>query len=287
VHWGKQLLPDSPNANQSVRDRILNELVDYCDYYNIPFEHCVDTMQALKVVPMIRGIGFEYVAFERLRRILPSNVWKVEKPIVNAQSAIQDIDIQVTHIPTDQQITIECKLAGKNSFKIPRLGVGTVKIKCMRSRTVGEEAARTLARRYGVSVDSVMRHRDNYRDVDFDFVITSIGNAFWRTTKDGKYVFRLKPEETEFLHRLFGDSTLSVEQLRKKTFDYLLIARSSSLTVSPQNHVRCVRRRCKEAGTSTNCGFIPNYPIVNLNDTEVWRPIEETSEVFRNFLNER
>lgn len=280
-------MPNSPNANQPLRERILNELIDYCEYYNVPFEHCVDTMHTLKVVPMIRGIGFEYVAFERLKGILPSDVWRVEKPTVNAQSAIQDIDVLVTHIPTDKKITIECKLAGKNSFRIPRLGVGMVKIKCMRSRTVGEEAARTLARRYGVSVDTVMRHRDNYRDVDFNFVITSIGNAFWRTTNEGKYVFRLKPEETEFLHRLFEDGTLSVEQLRKKTFEYLLIAKSSALTVSPQNHVRCVRRRCIEAGTSTNCGFTPNYPIVNLDDVEVWRPIEQTAEVFQNFVDEQ
>lgn len=275
------------NANQQLHERILRELIDYCEYYHVPFEHVVDTMHALKVVPMIRGIGFEYVAFERLKGLLSQEVWKVEKPLINAQSEIQDIDVLITNIATDRKITIECKLAGKNSFKMPRLGQGIVKIKCMRSRTVGEEAARTLSRRYGVSVDNVLNHADNYRPVDFDFVITSIGNAFWRTTSDGQYVFRLKPEELEFLRILFRDYTLTVDQLRRKTFDYLLIARSSRLAVLPENHVRCVRRRCIRAGTSENCGFIPNYPIVNLNDTEVWRPIERAEEVFQNFVDEQ
>jgi hypothetical protein len=272
--------------NQPLHERILRELVDYCEYYNVPFDHVVDTMHALKVVPMIRGIGFEYVAFEKLKEILPQGVWNVEKPAINAQSEIQDIDILVTHGPSGKQITIECKLAGKDSFRIPRLGQGTVKVKCMRSRTVGERAAVPLARRYSISVGDVMHHRDNYRDVDFDLVITSIGNAFWRTDDDGKYVFRPKPEALEFLHRLFGNATLSVEQLRKQTFDYMLIARSSALIVSPQNHVQCVRKQCIRAGTNTACGFIPNYPIVNLNNTDVWRPIERAEEAFLGFVNE-
>src|SRR4030067_2106738 len=220
-------MSDFPNAK--TRNRILNELIEYCKYYNVPFEHVVDTMHALKVVPMIRGIGVEYVAEERLKEILPREFWKVEKPTINAQSAIQDIDVLITQISTGKKIQIECKVAGKDYFRNPKLGQGFIKVKCMRSRTVGEKAAKPLAKRYGVSLRDVLNHKDNYRDVDFDFVITSIGNAFWKTTDEGKYIFHLDDEEKVFLHGLFKDKTLSVDQLRSKTFDYLLIARSSAL----------------------------------------------------------
>ena len=156
----------------------------------------------------------------------------------------------------------------------------------MRSRTVGQKAAKTLAARYGVSVDDVLRHADNYRDVDFNFVVTSIGNALWRTAGDGSYVFEPKSNEIDFFRRFFEDQNLDVESLKERTFNYLLIARASSLTVSPKNNVQCVRRKCKKAGTSKTCGFIPNYPIVNLKDNSIWKPIEKTDEIFEEFINE-
>lgn len=260
--------------------------MNYCNYFNLPFEHIVETMDALKVVPMIRGICFEFTIDDKLREILPRNTWKVTKPVINAQSEIQDIDILVTHISTKQKISIECKLTGKDSFRISK-GIPTVKVKCMRSRTVGPVAAKMLARRYGVRAKNVLRHRDNYRVVDFDFVVTSIGNAFWRTNEDGRYIFNPKPSEIDFLRRFFNDLTLDIDGLKEKTFNYLLIARSSKLNVSPQNNVKCVRRECIKAGTSTNCGFIPNYPIVNLNDNSVWKPIEKAEELFEEFVNEQ
>lgn len=278
----------APSANQAIRESIMRELADYCEYYNVPLQHVVETMHALKVVPMIRGISFEYFAYDKLKEILSESVWKVEKPAINAQAEIKDIDVLITHLSSGKRISVECKLAGKNSFRAPRLGQGTVRIKCMRSRAVGRRtAARTLARRYNVTVDDVLRHPDNYRDVDFDFVVTSIGNAFWRTMQDGTYTFRPKPAEIDFLRRLFGDQTLEIDQLKEKTFNYLLIAKSSDLTVSPQNRIHCVRRKCVEVGTYTSCGFIPNFPIVNLTNTRTWRPIEMCEEMFEDFVNEQ
>jgi hypothetical protein len=273
-------------VNSDVSNKLLKELIDYCSYFDLPFEHIVETMYALKVIPMIRGICFEFFIYDKLGEILPANDWKIEKPVINAQSAIQDVDILVTHRPTKKRFTIECKLTGKDSFRI-KDNQATVKVKCMRSRTVGIEAAKILARRYTVKVDDVMRHRDNYRTVDFDFVITSIGNAFWKTAPDGTYVFRPTSSEIAFLRKFFNDQTLDVNGLKEKTFHYLLIARSSRLNVSPQNNVQCVRRECIKAGTSRTCGFIPNYPIVDLNDNSIWKPIQQATELFQAVVNEQ
>ena len=236
---------------------------------------------------MVRGICFEFTVHDRLREILPKNKWKIEKPVINAQSKIQDVDILVIHNPTGKKISVECKLAGKDSFRLLKNNQAKVRVKCMRSRAVGSEsAARDLGERYGVSYEDVLRHGDNYRDVDFNFVATSIGNAFWRTAEDGSYIFELKPAEIAFLRKIFKDQSLDEGQLKEKTFNYLLIARSSHLTISPQNKIQCRRKRCKEAGTSSSCGFIPNFPIVNLNNNTVWKPIEKAEEMFEEFVSE-
>lgn len=271
-----------------VREKVFQDLVKYCNYYNLAPEHIIETLEALKVVPMVRGICFEFTVYDRLKEILPENKWKVEKPVINAQSEIQDIDVLVTHSSTRKKIFVECKLAGKNSFRVLRDNQARIRVKCMRSRAVGSKsAARALAERYGVSHEDVLRHGDNYRDVDFNFVVTSIGNAFWKTAEDGSYIFEPKSAEITFLRNFFNDRALNKDQMKEKTFNYLLIARSSHLKVSPQNGIQCRRRKCKEAGTSNSCGFIPNFPIVNLNNNSVWKPIEKAEEIFEEFVNEQ
>ena len=279
----KDSLPQNKNK---ISENVYKELVDYCKYYNLPINHIIETMSALKVVPMVRGICFEFTALDKLNELLSKDKWKVEKPIINAQSEIQDIDVLVTHNDTGKKISVECKLAKKESFKIRKENQPIVQVKCMRSRTVGEKAAETLAQRYNVSVDAVSRHADNYRATDFDFVVTSVGNAFWRTAEDGSYVFKLKPKEIKFLRGFFNDPELTIDQLRQKAFNYLLMARAARLTVSPQNGIECVRRRCKKANTHKSCGFIPNYPIVDLSDRSVWKSIDKAEDLLEEFVNE-
>lgn len=234
---------------------------------------------------MIRGICFEFSVADKLRKVLPSDEWTVENPIINAQSAIQDIDVLVIHKPTGKKIIVECKLTGKDSFRFSS-GKATVKVKCMRSRTVGPQAAKDLAKRYNITAEEVLRHRDNYRADDFHFVVTSLGNAFWRTNKqrDGMYEFLPKKSEVSFLREFFNDKSLSVEGLQKKTFDYLIIARASNIIVSVENQVQCVRRDCKKAKTDKICGFVPNYPIIPLKDNTVWKPIENAKDLFEEFV---
>lgn len=273
-------------SESNTSPKAYSDLCEYCDYFNLPLKHIVEALRALKVIPMVRGICFEFSVIDKLKAVLPSDEWSVENPTINAQSAIQDIDVLVIHKKTGKKIVVECKLTGKNSFRVID-GKAIVKVKCMRSRTVGPEAAKDLAKRYGVTPEEVLRHRDNYRADDFDFVITSLGNAFWRTNKekDGMYEFSPTKQETAFLRTFFNDKNATVDELKKKTFDYMVIARAPKIVVSPENGVECVRRACIQANTQKSCGFVPNYPLIPLTDHSVWKPVEKAEEMFKEFIS--
>jgi hypothetical protein len=264
-----------------------NKLKDYCDYYNIPFENLVDIISDLKVVPMIRGKGFEFTVTSKLKQILPTTNWKVSNPTMNAQFDVHDVDVEVIRNRDGRKISIECKLAKKDSFRM-RDNIPNFAVKCMRSRTVSDnDVATKLAERYGVPRTSVLMHADNYQPKDFDFVVTSLGNTFW-TTLDKKYVFSGTKAQFEALSSLFpdhfGTTFTNTEDFRRKTFDFLLIARSKDIAVSEENGIICVREKCIRSGNARTCGFIPNYPVVNLtdvaNDRGPWKLISNASDLF-------
>lgn len=71
-----------------------------------------------KVIPMIRGKAFEFSAMLLLQNILPKSDWVVDKPVMNAQFGLHDMDVRITHQKTQKVIGVECKLASKGSFKI-------------------------------------------------------------------------------------------------------------------------------------------------------------------------
>lgn len=263
-----------------------DDLISYCNYFTLPLEHIAEAMSSLKVIPMIRGICFEYSVEDRLREVLPLKDWKVEKPVINAQAAIQDIDVLVTHIPTNRKISIECKLTKNDSFQFKN-GHSQVNVKCMRSRTTqSKKASEKLAERYNVPAIEILRHSDSYRREDFDFVITTLGNAFWKSNDDsGMYEFVLTGTNIAFLREFFNDENLDANTLKKKTFDYMLIAESSNLAAIPNSPTSCTRKLCIKEGNHTSCGFIPNYPVIQLGDFRIWRPIERAEEVFSRFLN--
>jgi len=265
-------------------EEVLRDLKGYCKRYNLPINHIVEVLSELKVVPMIRGISFEFSVLDSLRSILDENRWFITKPNINAQASVHDVDVEVTNLSTGTQIRIECKLAGKDTFRILDRSRAKIKVKCMRSRTVNRKAARYLANRYGVSVESVLAHADNYRESDFDFVITSMGNALWRTDRNGQFVFLPTDEERDWLERFFGEDDLSLNGLQDKCFNYFLIAPSSALIVSRENNITCKRRRCISAGTHHDCGFIPNYPEIILGDQTRWKEIRECESLFEDFI---
>lgn len=274
-------------------DKVLEKLKKYCDYYNIPSKHIVTIMSDVKVIPMIRGKGFEFIISDMLKTILQKDEWEVSNPNINAQSEVHDVDVYVTRIKDKKQVRIECKLSKKDSFRINENNPN-VSVKCMRSRTLSDnEMATRMARRYGVDRQQVLAHADNYREEDFDFVVTSLGNAFW-DTKESMYVFAGSTEQLKILAELFPDRFSkkdSTKDFKKKTFGFLLFAHSKDLSVKKENKITCTRRKCIQSGNSENCGFIPNYPLIYLEDLSkgrsIWKPINEIEKALNNFLDKR
>jgi hypothetical protein len=108
----------------------------YCIKYNIPLSYLAEIINEPKVVPMIRGKAFEFSAMLKLQEVL-SPKWVIDKPVMNAQFGFHDMDVRVKHVETGKTIGVECKLAGKDNFKKLKDGTYQIRIKCMRSRTLG------------------------------------------------------------------------------------------------------------------------------------------------------
>ncbi|MHA1815289.1 MAG: hypothetical protein ACTSX1_04735 [Candidatus Heimdallarchaeaceae archaeon] len=275
------------DINPEIRERIIR----YCDYYDVPLNNLPEILEDLKVIPMIRGKGFEFFVSNTLQSLVDTGIWSIDNPNINAQSEVHDVDVVVTSEELDKTINIECKLAGKDTFRIER-GIARFKVKCMRSRTISDnDTATRMARRYGIGRDILLNHRDNYREDDFDFVITSMGNSLW-TTIDKRYTFRPRMEYLSKLKRLFPDHFNHVKNMhdfQKQAFSFLLIAESSDITVTEKNNITCSRRGCIRDGTHYRCGFIPNYPIINLDEVSrndsPWKIVQDTdlNELFRDY----
>ena len=274
--------------------KIIDEVKEYCQYYDLPLSHIVEIISDLKVIPMLRGKGFEFTVSDFLKTKLSSQ-WNISNPNINAQSEVHDVDVYVIRKKDNKQIRIECKLAGKYSFSRD-FDNPVFKVKCMRSRTISDnEVATRMAKKYKIERKLVLYHADNYREDDFDYVIASMGNAFW-TTKDKKYIFECTDEDTNILSKLFPSHFKNIKnknEFRERAFNFLLIAHSKDITVSKSNGVICTRRKCIENGTSTSCGFIPNYPIINLKEVArgkcPWKILSDLNldNFFNGFLKKR
>ncbi len=239
------------------------EIEEYCGRFDVPIDYLTVTLSDPKIMTVIRGKAFEYSAVLALRRVLAADEWRVEKPLSNASGGHGDIDVKVTHIPTGTIVRVECKLAGSFSHHPTKAKPPTtpeysiIKVKCMRSRTLGAAKVEEIAPKLGVSVEALSAHADNYRPADFDVVLTSIGNAFYRTNEAGEYEFTPSKKELEFLERLNPGH----RNHRVGAFGRLYLAKSADLYVgNPTYPVTCVRQKCKAQGHSKDCGFIPNIP---------------------------
>ena len=106
---------------------------------------------------MIRGKAFEFTVAEKLQGMLEPSVWSITKLQINAQTGLHDIDVQVTHLPTNKTIRLECKLAKKGSCHVDG-NYTTILVKCMRSRTLGEEMIERLSPKIGIAKDVLRVH---------------------------------------------------------------------------------------------------------------------------------
>lgn len=271
-----------------MNDRNWIEKVEaYCIKYNIPLNYLAEIMKEPKVIPMIRGKAFEFSAMLKLQEVLPETDWLVDKPVMNAQFGFHDMDVRIKHIQTGKTIGVECKLAGKDNFKKLKDGTYQIRVKCMRSRTLGDNKVRELAPKIGVDFELLKIHNDQYVPKDFDVIITTIGNAFYDTNQEtDAFDWHPNANAVEFLEKLFKTSNL--EELQSLTFNQMYLAFSKDLAISESNNVVCSRGQCPNP---TGCGFIPNYPIIyfdengNISDNR-WQSVEFAKSFFTRIVHQ-
>ncbi len=257
---------------------------EFCQKYNIPILYLAETLYEPKVVPMIRGKGFEYHVMMALEGLLPKNEWKVSKAIIHEEAGFHDTDIRVLHKRTGRTLRIECKLAKKEGYRLYPDGHSEIRVKCMRSRTLGQAKVKELAPKLGVAEKVLSIHNDQYLSADFDVVITSIGNAFYRTDmKTGMFEWRPRKVEEEFLQKLGAEAK---ESLKDFAFCRIYVAKTRDLAATPDTGVICTRGMCK---SKTSCGFVPNYPIIRFDARTAkpvngWVSIEECASVFKSLV---
>lgn len=257
----------------------------YCEKYNIPVLYLAETLYEPKVVPMIRGKAFEFSVMMALQEILPTAEWLVDKPVMNAQTGFHDIDVRVLHKPSNKKIGVECKLAKKGGYRLFSDGHSEIRVKCMRSRTLGPAKVKELAPKLGVSEKVLSVHNDQYLPADFDVVVSSIGNAFYTTDEaTGLFEWASSPEGDKFLKKI---GATGKESLKDFAFRTLYIAKTSDLQIG-RNEVKCTRAKCRNKKA---CGFIPNYPVINFDaksnqPTNGWLPIAKSLNIFKDFILE-
>ncbi len=262
-------------------DKWIEKVRTYCLLYDIPLIYLPEIISEPKVIPMIRGKAFEFSVFLRLKEILPKETWTVEKPIMNAQFSIHDTDVIITHKKSKKVIRIECKLSGKGSFKVVNDYEFQIKVKCMRSRTLGESKVKDLAPKLGVTENLLKVHNDQYVPSDFDLVITTIGNAFYDTNKDtNQFVWRPTKDGIKFLSKLSGIK--DINKLQHYAYNQMYVASSKDLAISEINEIICTRKGCS---IPNKCGFIPNYPVIKFAESSKeplnkWMAIEKSEKLF-------
>ncbi len=243
----------------------------FCKEFSIPIDYLAETLNEPKVIPMIRGKAFEFTVLEKLKAVLNPEIWRVSKSYMNAQLGTHDEDVSVLHIPTNTNISIECKLAAKGGFRATGDGY-EIKVKCMRSRTLGEAMVQRLSAQWGMEESVLQIHNDQYRPTDFDIVITSIGNAFYQTHPEtDNFYWSPGHSGIEFLRMMFGVAGDTVKEL---AFNKMYIITSSDLTIRNGGHQTCTRRKCNN---QSDCGFIPNYPIIKFGKLTNNAPSEPTN----------
>jgi hypothetical protein len=261
-------------------------LIKYCRDFNIPIDYLSDILRDSKVNPMIRGKGFEFSTLIAFQNILKPEVWEVSKPNMNAQAMQHDVDILVKHIGSGKTISVECKLSKKDSFRISKIGEITAAVKCMRSRTLGQEIIAERAPLMGVTVEQLNAHKDNYLTSDFDVVASSFGNAFYTTDKEnGEYIWSPDASHRDVVEKILQNQKVD---LKKAAFDYILVAKASDLSPAA-GFTPCARKTCKH---KDSCAFIPNYPVVKFDSSsgapiKPWNSLKALEDVLLDVLSKK
>jgi transcriptional regulator with XRE-family HTH domain len=255
-------------------------LEDFCQKYNIDLENLADVLNDPKVIPMIRGKAFEFTIKTLISEILSPVRYEISNPRINAQTGLEDVDVAIYDKQTNKIYSAECKLAAKGEFSLEN-NLPKIKVKCMRSRTLGETAARQKAKRTNLNFELLMIHNDQYIAQDFDLVITSIANAFYETDDQGLFYWCPPEEARDFLTKINAVT-------QDEAFSKIYVARSDQLSVNGSNKtgdklIKCTRTKKRKIGKKDqqgndlyhktcpevlkklnrqHCDFIPNYPVI-------------------------
>ncbi|WP_342597776.1 helix-turn-helix transcriptional regulator [Cyanobacterium aponinum UTEX 3222] len=256
------------------------DLKNFCDKYNIDLENLADVLNDPKVIPMIRGKAFEFTVQSLISQILSQKKYQVTNPKINAQTGLDDIDVAILDKEHKKTYSVECKLAAKGEFQLEN-NIPKIKVKCMRSRTLGETAAQQKAKRNNLNFELLMIHNDQYMPQDFDLVVTSIANAFYETDDQGLFYWNPPEKAMDFLTKINATN-------QEDAFYKIYVARSDQLSVNGINKtgnklIKCSRTKERKTGKKDeqgkdikhktcpeilhnlglkSCGFIPNYPII-------------------------
>jgi hypothetical protein len=207
---------------------------------------------------------------------------------MNAQLGSHDVDVAVYHKPTNIIISVECKLAAKGSYRYKkRDDLHTIRVKCMRSRTLGETRVEQQATKLDIDPQLLTVHNDSYIPSDFDIVFTSIGNVFYTTREDGTFEWNPSAKEKNFLERFINSNTKVA--LQHTIFNTMFIAPSKGLACMADNDNTCLRRKCH---SPNDCGFIPNYPFMifdgsNSEPNTPWHSITHAPQVLREIAHSK
>ncbi len=256
----------------TVENEVVEKLKQYCYEHGLDFENLAEVLNEPKVVPMVRGIGYEYVVISYLKNLLQNDTRFVAgKTIVNTQMDVKGSDADIFDKVTNRKIRLECKLAANGSFSTGTriIKYPHCKIKVMRSRTLGEKMIERVAAMGEATIDEITAHKDSYLPSHFDFVITNLRNAFYVTTESDTFKFEPTDEQWAFLETFFNTTSHQVIDDELK-FNHFYI---KSTDLAPLNNGHdCNRRDCPNP---TTCKFIPNYPIFRMNAPMNWKPLRD------------
>jgi hypothetical protein len=259
----------------SEENKVIKQLKEFCNTHGLDFNSLPMILNEPKVVPMIRGIGYEYVIISFLQKLFKNDKnFIVRKTIVNSQLTVKGSDAEIFNKKKNLIVRLECKLASNGSFNLKTRGIDYPhsKIKIMRSRTLGEEMIKRVSQNGESTITELRAHKDSYLPNGFDFVITNLRNAFYITTEKDLFKFQPTDEQWNFLETFFNSKDkLEIDHQIKHTHFYI---KSENLT--PKfSHAPCNRRECPNP---TTCNFIPNYSIFKMSNPMNWKNLKDIRE---------
>lgn len=213
---------------------------EYCRKFSIPTTYFLDIISDLKVVPMIRGKGFEYLVCEKLERELDPNTWSVTKYNTNPQKNSTDADLVAKHLPSGIEVILECKTAVRGSFRAK----GKIcnrphfRVKCHKSRSNTERSYTN----------------DRYFVDEFDIIISTPANSF---IMKGNFDVLSSTDSIKYLKDVYGYSTW--EKVMPSMSNDLRLALTSSI--------------------ADDDNTIPRSPIVEIENDPNWVTFDKAEQL--------